>query len=84
MADTNRIVSASEPFLTQGARTVAPTWYRFLAALARNGSSDGGAAPYFIPAGEVYTVPVNKQVLFAEDINVEGGLVVDGHLLEVT
>lgn len=41
--------------------------------------------PYFIPDGETFTVPVNKQGLFAMNIELGVGssLVVDGALIEV-
>ncbi len=44
----------------------------------------GGMVPYLIPAGETFTVPVNKQGLFTVIIDVQGMLVVDGLLIHVT
>ncbi len=40
--------------------------------------------PKVIPVGETYVVPAGKQVLFAEEIDIEGDLVIDGDLLEVS
>jgi|GEM_PF-3574717 len=40
--------------------------------------------PRVIPGGETYVVPGNTQVLFAEEIDIEGDLVIDGDLLEVS
>ena len=40
--------------------------------------------PRVIPAGETYVVPANTQVLFADEIEIEGDLVIDGDLVEVT
>lgn len=39
--------------------------------------------PRVIPAGEAYYVPPDKQLLFAEEIDIEGDLVIDGDLVEV-
>ncbi len=41
--------------------------------------------PFFLPAGETYTVAENKQALFSLPIELEGDaiLVVDGALIEV-
>ena len=38
--------------------------------------------PITINTGETFTVPTNRQVLFAEDITVDGYLTVDGDLIE--
>ena len=46
-------------------------------------TSGDGLVPYFLPAGETYTVPENRQALFADTIEVEGTLEVDGELIEV-
>lgn len=43
----------------------------------------GGMVPYLIPAGETFTVPVNKQGLFTITIDVQGTLIVDGYLIQV-
>lgn len=40
--------------------------------------------PKVIPAGETYVVPAGKQVLFAEEIDIKGDLVIDGDLVEVS
>jgi hypothetical protein len=42
-----------------------------------------GMVPYSIALGETFTVPVNKQALFAMNIDNSGTLVVDGFLIEV-
>ncbi len=47
------------------------------------GGGGAGMVPYHILAGETFTVPVNKQALFAETIVVDGTLVVNGHLIQV-
>lgn len=43
----------------------------------------GGMVPTFIAADEIFTVPANKQALFATTIDVEGLLVLDGILIGV-
>jgi hypothetical protein len=40
--------------------------------------------PYYIPVGETYTVEQNKQGLFALPITIDGDLVVDGILVQVS
>jgi hypothetical protein len=40
--------------------------------------------PKVIAEGETFHVPANKQVLFAQDIDIEGDLVIDGDLVEVS
>ena len=40
--------------------------------------------PYYIPSGESYIVPNNFQGLFAQPIEVDGELVVDGELIDVS
>jgi hypothetical protein len=47
-------------------------------------ASGDSTTPYLIPTGETFTNNVDRQNLFAEPITVDGYLVVDGHLLEVT
>lgn len=46
----------------------------------------GGAdlMPFFIPVGETYTISNNRQGLFALPITIEGDLVVDGILIQVS
>lgn len=48
-----------------------------------SGSGTDAFVPYFIAAGETFTVPEFKQALFAMTIDVEGILTVDGYLIEV-
>jgi hypothetical protein len=43
----------------------------------------GGMTPYYIAAGATFTVPLYRQALFAEAIEVDGGLVVNGLLIGV-
>lgn len=43
----------------------------------------GGMMPYYIPAAETFTVPVNKQGLWTIPIVVDGVLVVDGIIAQV-
>lgn len=50
--------------------------------VAASGES-GGFVPYFIPAGEEFTVPANKQALWAVPLDIEGSIVIDGVLVEV-
>lgn len=91
--NVNTIISANMPFLNRDG-TVTWQWFRYLEALAAGASAhddgdgvgfsqSGGAAPYFIPADETYTVPEWKQVLWTENIDVDGDLTVDGHLVFV-
>lgn len=47
-------------------------------------SSGGGQMPYYIPAGETYTIEQYKQGLFAVPITVDGDLVIDGLLVQVS
>lgn len=47
-------------------------------------SGGGGQMPYYIPSGETYTVEENKQGLFAVPITIDGDLVVNGLLVQVT
>lgn len=58
---------------------------RITALESSSGNVDVTSAmtPYYIPAGEVFTVPVNKQVLWKEPIVVDGALVVNGLLIQV-
>lgn len=46
-------------------------------------SGAGAMVPTFIADGETFTVPANKQALFAMDIDNEGTLEVDGFLIQV-
>jgi len=46
-------------------------------------TAGGSMMPYFIPGDETFTIPVNRQGLFAMTIEVEGMLVVDGMLIQV-
>lgn len=47
------------------------------------GSGGDSFVPTHIAAGETFTVPVNKQALYALPIVVDGTLVIDGTLVEV-
>lgn len=53
-------------------------------ASAATGSSSSitgdGLVPYYIPVAETYTVPIYRQALFYEAIEVDGALVVNGLL----
>ena len=40
--------------------------------------------PFYIPSGVSFTNYANSQVLFAEEIAVDGELVIEGHMLDVT
>jgi hypothetical protein len=47
------------------------------------GTSTGGMVPYYIAADDTFTVPLYKQALFKDTIEVDGILVVLGRLLGV-
>lgn len=47
-------------------------------------SNNAGPMPYFIPEGESYIVKNNFQGLFAKSIDIEGELVVEGELIDVS
>jgi hypothetical protein len=44
----------------------------------------GGLMPYYISSGESYTIEDNKQGLFAIPITVDGDLIVNGVLVQVS
>ncbi len=46
-------------------------------------ATSGAGVPFFIAAGDTFTVPAFIQALFATPIDVEGSLVVDGMLIWV-
>lgn len=46
-------------------------------------SPTGSLMPYYIPEGETYTVPTNKQGLFSIPITIDGTLEVTGILVQV-
>jgi hypothetical protein len=46
-------------------------------------AAEAGMVPYYIAAGDTFTVPEFKQAPFAITIEVDGTLVVDGVLVEV-
>jgi hypothetical protein len=48
---------------------------------AASGTAEG--VPLFIASGEVFTIPANRQVMYAMTIDNEGTLVVDGYLVLV-
>lgn len=48
-----------------------------------SGSTGDGMVPYYIAAGDIFTVPLYKQALFAEAIEADGALVVNGLLMGV-
>ena len=47
------------------------------------GGDTAGMMPFFIPVGETYIIPENKQGLFALPIEIQGTLEVNGILVEV-
>lgn len=47
------------------------------------GASSTGMVPYYVEVGATFTVPIYKQALFTEPIEVDGALVVNGILLGV-
>ena len=46
-------------------------------------NSSDAFIPYYIGPGETFVIPVNKQAVFAMNIDNEGILMVDGFLIEV-
>lgn len=46
-------------------------------------SNSAAPMPYYVPAGESFIVPLNFQGLFAQPIEIDGVLEVDGALIEV-
>lgn len=44
----------------------------------------GGQMPFYIASGDSYTIETNKQGLFAIPITVDGDLIVDGVLIQVS
>ena len=52
--------------------------------LFRSVSQSRYPAPFYIPSGVSFTNYANSQVLFAEEIAVDGELVIEGHMLDVT
>jgi hypothetical protein len=55
------------------------------AGAAAAAAAAGSMVPYYLGPGETFTVPVNKQALFADTIEVDAGAVmeIEGELLEV-
>jgi len=51
---------------------------------AEVGGGGGSVVPYFLAATDTFTVPIYKQALFEEIIDVEGILTVDGYLIMVS
>jgi hypothetical protein len=47
-------------------------------------SNSAAPMPYYIPNGESYSIPNNFQGLFAQPIDIEGALEIDGVLIEVS
>jgi hypothetical protein len=46
------------------------------------GAAQDSTVPYFIPTGETYTVNVNRQALYARNIEIDGTLEVNGDLID--
>ena len=63
--------TASQVLSTDGAGNL--TW----------ATDKGAQTPSYIPTGETFTVETDKQVLYAEDIVIDGYLIVDGDLIDV-
>ncbi len=55
----------------------------FLFGYGGNVGAGAGMVPYYIAVGETFTVPLYKQALFSEAIEVDGNLLVIGMLLGV-
>lgn len=47
-------------------------------------AASGGMMPYYIPSGETYTISEYKQGLFSVPITIDGDLVVNGVLVQVS
>jgi hypothetical protein len=47
------------------------------------GGTDSGLMPFYIPAGQTYTISQYRQGLFSIPITIDGDLVVDGILVQV-
>jgi hypothetical protein len=47
------------------------------------GGTDSGLMPFYIQAGQTYTIPQYRQGLFTLPITIDGDLVVDGILVQV-
>ena len=71
----NADAGAAGNVLTSQGASAPPIWAPTAAA--------GSQTPFYIPFGDTFTVEANKQVLIAEDIVVDGTLVVTGDLLDV-
>lgn len=85
-----------EPFTLDASTITAPTTWTLpdnasgylqndsTGALTWASSVGADWTPVTINIGDTFTVPTNTQVLFAESIDVEGTLVVDGDLIDVS
>lgn len=65
-------------------------WFRDLTDIATAVNSGGGGTgvvdafvPYYIPLGQTWTVPVNKQALYRLPIMNDGTMLINGFLVEV-
>lgn len=66
--------------ITPGVTTKAPSEdavYRSLASVAVG-------APYYVPSGSTFTVPLNQQALFVDPIVLDGDMVINGRLIDVS
>ena len=64
------------------APTLGTTALTFSEIAAAGSTSE--MVPYFLASGDTFTVPIYKQALFEEIIDVQGILTVDGYLIMVT
>lgn len=53
--------------------------------IIQGGTGTGdGSVPYFVPAGDTFTVPIYRQALFERTIDCEGLMDIEGDLIMVT
>lgn len=72
--------SSGEEFVAVDVTAGAAVW---TSTTAGGAGGSGGLVPYYIPVDETFTVPLYKQALFSEPIEVDGALVVNGLLIGV-
>lgn len=71
--------AAVDNAITPGVTNKAPSEDAVAKALAKVASG----VPYYVPAGDTFTVPLNQQALFSDPITIDGDLVVNGRLIDV-
>ena len=66
--------------ITPGVTTKAPSEDAVSRALA----STPVGAPYYVPPGSIFTVPLNQQVPFVDPIVLDGDMVINGRLIDIS